>query len=64
MTDPVIETIKGEICEEFGVPLVFFNKFVELEEEKVHYTRRHGLIEDLKKLVAQSARVERSAESE
>jgi hypothetical protein len=64
MADPVIEQIKAEICEEFEVPLTFFNKFIELEDEKVHYTRRHGLIEDLRKLVAQTARVERQVEPE
>lgn len=64
MTDPVIEQIKVEICDEFEIPLTFFNKFVELEDEKVHYTRRHGLIEDLRKLVAQTARVERKVGDE
>jgi hypothetical protein len=56
MSDPVIERIKREVSEEFEVPLVYFTRFLELEEEKVHYARRHGVIEDLKKLTAQTAR--------
>ena len=61
MSDPVMERIKREVCEEFDVPLAYFTRFLELEEEKVHYTRRHGLIDDLKKLTAQTARPDAGA---
>lgn len=57
MADPVIERIKGEIAEEFDVPLQYLEKFLELEEEKVHYTRRHGLLGDLRTLTTQTATV-------
>jgi len=55
MADPKLEAIKQEVCREFGVPLDYFEQVLELEEEKAHYTRRHGLLEDLRKLTAQTA---------
>ena len=55
MSDPKLEAIKQEVCREFGVPLDYFEHVLELEEEKVHYTRRHGLLEDLRKLTTQAA---------
>jgi hypothetical protein len=58
MSDPAIERIKKEVCDKYGVPLIFFERFLELEDEKVHLSRRHGLLEDLKKLTAQTARLE------
>jgi hypothetical protein len=56
VSDPVIEAVKRDVCEEFGIPLVFFNSFLELEDAKVHFIRRHGLLDDLRKLTAQTAR--------
>ncbi len=55
MADPKLEAIKQEVCREFGVPLDYLEQVLELEEEKAHYTRRHGLLEDLRKLTAQTA---------
>jgi hypothetical protein len=59
MDDPVIEQIKNQVAEEFGVPLHFLQRFLELEEDRVHQTRRHGLLEDLRRLTAQTARIDR-----
>lgn len=56
MSDPVIERIKREVSEEFDAPLEYVEKFLEQEHEKVHLSRRHGLLEDLRKLTAQHAR--------
>ena len=55
MADPKLEAIKQQVCREFGVPLDYLEQVLELEEEKAHYTRRHGLLEDLRKLTAQTA---------
>jgi hypothetical protein len=38
------------------VPLLYFEKFLKLEEDKVQFTVRRGLLDDLRKLVAQTAR--------
>lgn len=56
MDDPVIERIKQGVADEFGVPLRYLELFLEKEEARVHQTRRHGLIDDLRKLTAQTAR--------
>ena len=56
MTDPKLEAIKQEVCNEFGVPLDYFEQVLELEEEKAHYTRRHGLLEDLRRLTTHAAK--------
>lgn len=59
MDDPVIEQIKQQVAEEFAVPLPYLQRFLELEEARVHQTRRHGLLDELRKLTAQTARIER-----
>jgi len=56
MPDPVLEKLKSEICTEMDVPLLYFEKFLKLEEDKVQFTVRRGLLDDLRKLVAQTAR--------
>jgi hypothetical protein len=62
MSDPVIEQIKRQVAEEIGLPLHFMERFLELEEGKVHYSRRHGLLDDLRRLVAHEARDHSEAE--
>ncbi len=64
MDDPVIEKIKQEVADEFDIPFAYIQRFLDLEASHVHQARRHGLIDDIKRLTAQTARVSRAAEHE
>jgi hypothetical protein len=62
--DPVIEGIKQEVADEFDVPLAYLQHFLDLEANHVHQARRHGLIDEIKRLTAQAARARKGATDE
>lgn len=50
VVDPRIESIKREVCAEFGVPLDYFEKILALQEEP-----RRGLSDKLRQETAKAA---------
>lgn len=53
--DPKLEQIKSAVCEQEGVPLVFFQKFLDECEKTAHLSRRHGHLELLRKITVDYA---------
>jgi len=56
--DKTIQRIIQNVANEQGLDMGFLLRVVQLEEEKAHLSRRHGLFEELREISRKSAQRE------